>query len=293
MQFSLNGYGASATIDSTGGELTGYRKNGIEYVWQGDPAYWAGHAPILFPVVGALKDGIIRMGGETYNIPKHGIARKREFTLEEKREDSAVFSLRPDAQSLIMYPYQFVLHVTQQLTENGFQTTYAVTNEDKRDMPFCIGGHPAFRCPLQPYESFEDYLLLFEKNETVPALYTDGGTLLRRDTAVNLVRDGNQIPLRYSDFDMDAFIMDGLASRAVSLLHKVTGKGLRFAFDGFSALGVWTPPKKRAPFICLEPWAGLPALTDETGEFLDKPYVMVLKPGETKQFQYAMEIIEG
>ena len=293
MQFSLSGHGAGATIDSTGGELTGYRKNGIEYVWQGDPAYWSGHAPVLFPIVGALKDEGIRIDGASYKIPKHGVARKREFTLEEKREDSAVFSLRPDAQSLTIYPYQFALHVTHRLMENGFQTTYAVTNEDKREMPFCIGGHPAFRCPLEHNESFEDYVLLFDKNETVPALYTDGGTLLSRATAVRLMRDGNRIPLRYSDFDMDAFILDGLASRAVTLLHTPTGKGLRLTFDGYSALGVWTPPGKNAPFICLEPWAGLPALTDETGEFLDKPYVMVLKPGETKLFQYAMEIIEG
>ena len=291
MDFTLNGHKASATLTSLGGEMTGYRKSGMEYVWQGDPAYWTGHAPVLFPIVGALKNGSIRIEGAEYTIPKHGGARKRAFMLVEKTEDSAAFLLKADAQSIAVYPFRFALSITHRLLENGFQTTYTVTNEDDRDMPFCIGGHPAFRCPLNSGESFEDYVLLFDENETVPALYTDGGTLLRRDTAVQLIQDGHRIPLRYSDFDGDAFILDGLASRKVTLAHKATGRGLRFSFEGFSALGVWTPPKKNAPFICLEPWSGLPALEDETGEFLDKPYAMVLKPGEKKYFHYAMDIL--
>ncbi len=291
MQFTLNGHGAIATLDSLGGELTGYRKGGTEYVWQGDPAYWSGHAPVLFPIVGALKNGSIRIEEKECLIPKHGVARKREFMLEEKTEDSATFLLKADAQSLSMYPFRFALSVTHRLLRSGFQTTYTVTNEDERDMPFCIGGHPAFRCPLGSDENFEDYELLLDKNETIPALYTDGGTLLIRDSAVNLIQDGNRIPLRYSDFDRDAFILDGLNSRAVILSHKAAGKGLRFSFDGFSALGVWTPPGKSAPFLCLEPWAGLPASAEETGAFLDKPYAMALKPGGSKQFHYAMEIL--
>ena len=291
MQYLLEGHGACAVLDSTGGELIGYQKDGVEYVWQGDPAYWAGHAPVLFPIVGALKDGSIRIGGAICNIPKHGAARKREFVMDQKADDSAVFSLRADAQSFAMYPFRFLLSVTHQLLQHGFQTTYTVKNEDDRDMPFCIGGHPAFRCPLNSGEGFEDYALIFEKKETVPAIYTDGGTLINRNSAVQLMKDENQIPLRYSDFDQDAFILDGLVSREVKLLHKTNGKGLKLSFDGFSALGVWTPPKKNAPFLCLEPWAGLPAFPDETGEFLDKPYAMVLKPGEAKHFHYAMEAL--
>jgi galactose mutarotase-like enzyme len=291
MQFELNSQGASAKLDTLGGELTGYLKDSIQYVWQGDPAFWPGHAPVLFPVVGALKNGSVLIEGKEYNMPKHGIARKREFALSSKAEDSATFVLMANGEGLSMYPFRFLLTVTHRLLENGFQTTYAVTNEDSREMPFCIGGHPGFCCPLHGGERFEDYELLFDQTETIEALYTDEGTLLRRDTAVQLLQDGQRIPLRYADFDRDAFILDGLRSRGVKLVHKSTGKGLHFTFDGFSALGVWTPPMKKAPFLCLEPWAGLPALTDETGSFLDKPYAMVLQPGETRSFGYTMEII--
>ncbi len=291
MQLELYSHGAAAKLDTLGGELTGYLKDGVQYVWQGDPAFWSGHAPILFPVVGALKNGSILIEGKEFNMPKHGIARKREFMLSSKTEDSTAFSLTANEEGLSMYPFRFDLTVTHRLLENGFATTYTVTNDDSREMPFCIGGHPGFCCPLQDGESFEDYELLFDQAESIKALYTDGGTLLRRDTAVQLIQDGRRIPLRYADFDKDAFILDGLHSRGVRLVHKSTGKGLYFTFEGFSALGVWTPPMKKAPFLCLEPWAGLPALTDETGHFLDKPYAMVLQPGENRVFSYAMEII--
>ncbi len=291
MQLELNIHGAAAKLDTLGGELTGYLKDDVQYVWQGDPAFWSGHAPVLFPVVCALKNDSVLIEGKQYSMPKHGIARKREFTLSSKTEDSAVFSLMANDEGLSMYPFRFELTVTHRILKNGFTTTYAVTNADSREMPFCIGGHPGFCCPLHDGEKFEDYELLLDQTENIKALYTDDGTLLCRDNAVSLIQDGQRIPLRYTDFDRDAFILDGLRSRGVKLVHKSTGKGIYFTFDGFSALGVWTPPMKKAPFLCLEPWAGLPALTDETGNFLDKPYAMALRPGEIRTFSYAMEII--
>jgi galactose mutarotase-like enzyme len=291
MQLELCSFGASVRFDTLGGEMVGYIKDGVSYAWQGDPAYWSGHAPVLFPVVCSLKNDSVVIEGKQCNIPKHGIARKREFSLLSKTEDSVVFALKADEEGLSVYPFHFELTVTHSLLKNGFQTTYTVTNADSREMPFCIGGHPGFCCPLHDGERFEEYELLFDQTESIKALYTDNGTLLNRNNAVQLIQDGRRIPLRYADFDRDAFILDGLRSRGVRLVHKDTGKGLHFTFDGFSALGVWTPPLKKAPFLCLEPWAGLPALTDETGNFLDKPYAMVLQPGKVRSFSYAMEII--
>jgi galactose mutarotase-like enzyme len=291
MQLELCSHGAAARLDTLGGEMISYIKDSISYAWQGDPAFWSGHAPVLFPVVCALKNDTVIIEGKQYNIPKHGIARKREFALSSKTEDSAAFTLTANDEGLSMYPFRYELTVTHRLLENGFVTTYTVTNADSREMPFCIGGHPGFCCPLRKGESFEEYELLFDQTESIKALYTDNGTLLNRNNAVQLIKDGRRIPLRYSDFDRDAFILDGLRSRGVRLVHKDTGKGLYFTFEGFSALGVWTPPLKKAPFLCLEPWAGLPALINETGNFLDKPYAMVLKPGEVRSFSYAVEIV--
>jgi galactose mutarotase-like enzyme len=292
MQFTLTSHGASATLDTFGGELTGYRLNGIEYVWYGDPKYWPGRAPVLFPVVCSLKNGIVSIYGKEYEMPKHGFARKRDFILAERTADSVTFLLKADAESLPMYPFRFRLEITHSLYENGFSTTYSVTNEDKQEMPFCIGGHAGFNCPLREGESFEDYELILGEKEEIPALYTNAQGLFTRDDAVPLIQDGHKIPLRYKDFDRDSFTLDGLRSRDVQLVHRQTKKGLLFSFDGFYALGVWTPPQKNAPFICLEPWAGLPAEAEETGNFMDKPYVQVLKSGMTKTFQYRMTALE-
>ncbi len=292
MLIYMNAHGANAVLDTMGGELVGYNRNGVEYVWQGDPAYWPGHAPVLFPIVGALKNGTIAIEGKAYSMPKHGIARKSEFEITDQTEDSITFTLQASGESLQMYPFRFRLMVTHRLMKNGFQTTYTVVNEDGRDMPFCIGGHPGFNCPMHEGEGFEDYELLFDETECIPGLFTDAETLMHPNNTVELIQEGKCIPLRYSDFDQDAVILSGLRSKGVRLVHAKSGKGLHFTFDGFGALGIWTPPKKQAPFICLEPWAGLPAYTDETGLFLDKPYVMISQPGAAKSFHYAMSIVD-
>lgn len=289
MEYTLQKGGATAIASTQGGELISYRCEGTEYVWTGDSNYWPGHAPLLFPVVGQLIGGKVKIEGKEYTMNKHGFARGSKFTLVESGDSHVVFELRDSAETRVQYPYPFRLRVTHTLLDNGFETKYDVTNPGDSDIRFCIGGHPGFRCPLGEGEAFSDYRLVFEKPELPRAYYTDADTVLHRDLIQELsFTDPQTWPLCYDSFARDALIFDGLASRKVSLLRG--DKGLEFSFFGFQVLGVWTPPGKQAPFLCLEPWAGLPALSDEDGNLESKPYVVTLAGGSTYSAGYSMAI---
>ena len=171
MTFELKKGDLRATARSLGGELVSLRDgDGLEYIWQGDPAFWAGQNPILFPVVGSLKDGKVDIGGKTCEMGRHGFARGLEFAPVEQGEDFVTLELRENEETLMQYPFPFSLKVTHRLLEDGFSTTFTVKNTGTTPMPFCIGAHTAIRCPLQAGERFEDYELLFEEPEQADSL---------------------------------------------------------------------------------------------------------------------------
>ncbi len=292
MQYTLTCGGATAVVDTLGGELISYKTaDGVERVWCGDAAYWASHAPVLFPVVGSIKEEGISIGGKLYNMAKHGFARKSEFELAEIAETAATFTLKPNAEILAQYPSLFVLAITHSITETGFTTTYQVANEGSEDMYFCIGGHSGFSCPINEGEQFSDYSLVFDTPITeLQPLYTDEKTMLHSDYRLALDWDGTTLPLCYSDFDHDAYILDNLAAHSLSLVHNTTGEGVHYTFHGFEHLGIWTPPGKNAPFLCIEPWHGLPTDVTESGKMEDKPNVTCLAAGETYTAGYTTTI---
>lgn len=292
MQYTLTCGSATAVVDTLGGELISYKTaEGTERVWCGDPAYWASHAPVLFPVVGALKNDSITIAGKTYAMNKHGFARKLEFEATEIGESTATFTLKPNEVTLAQYPSLFALIITHSITETTFTTTFKVVNEGAEEMYFCIGGHSGFSCPVNAGEQFSDYSLVFDTpvTQTEP-LYTDEITMLHSDYRLPLEWDGTTLPLSYSHFDKDAFILDGLAARKVSLVHNTTGEGVDYEFYGFEHLGIWTPPGKNAPFVCIEPWHGLPTDIEESGNIEDKPCVTCLAAGESYTAGYTTTV---
>lgn len=292
MHYTLKSGRAEGTVSTLGGELISYRDAaGIEYVWTGDAKFWTGHAPVLFPIIGVLKNGKVNVGGAEIQMPKHGVARKREFTLVEKREDSAVFELKSDELTRSMFPQDFCLRVTHQISEQGFSTMYEVYNPASTPLKFCIGGHAGFCCPLHKGESFTDYELQFEKTEEPNPYYTDAEGMLHTGQRKKIPLQGNTLPLSYALFDDDVLIFDHVRSHSVKLRNHKTGAGIRFDFDGFVHLGLWTPPGKQAPFLCLEPWQGLPAFFDEDGVFEHKPDLLTCHPGEMMRQRYQMTIL--
>lgn len=293
MEYFLKFNGAVATVSTFGGELISYKdKDNTEYVWTGDNNYWSGHAPVLFPIVGALKNDTVTIENKPYVMPKHGFARKSEFEVVEITEQSAHFVLKENKKTLEMYPFNFELHVKHALNEKGFNTEYTVVNKSDKKMWFCLGGHAGFCCPLKQGEKFENYGLQFDEVEQCVPLYTDEKSILHKENTVSgILQNTRFFPLKYDDYDRDVLVLDKILSKKVSVINELTGKGFNFAFKGFSALGVWTPPKKQAPFICLEPWKGLPAFSDESGKFEDKPDAVMLNKNKTYTTSYSMEII--
>ena len=157
MRFTLSRSALEAAVQTRGGELVSLRRNGKEYIWGGDPAFWSGQNPILFPIVGSLKDGRVDIGGQTFSMSRHGFARHSEFTPVEQGGDFAVLELRESGETLERYPFPFSLRVRHQLLADGFSTAFTVENTGPSPLPFCIGAHTAFRCPLREGERFEDY----------------------------------------------------------------------------------------------------------------------------------------
>lgn len=293
MQVTLQKGPYRAVVDTKGGELVSFRDAaGTEYIWGGDPAYWPGRNPILFPIVGSLKNGRVRIDGQEYQMGRHGFARGSEFALAEQGEGTAVLELREDPDTLARYPFPFLLRVRHSLVEGGFSTAFEVVNTGDRPMPFCVGAHTAFNCPLHGGERFEDYRLVFDQEEDSDSLALTGEGLLAPGKRVPILRQTDAIPLSHEPFDkLDTLIFDGLRSKGVKLVHKDTGHGVHMEFRDFPMIAFWTMANANAPYICLEPWHGCAAWDDESGAFTDKPHCITLRPGEGRTLAYTVNVV--
>ena len=277
MRYTLSNAALQAGIETRGGELVSLRdRAGTEYIWQGDPAFWTGRNPILFPIVGSLKNGRVDIGGRDHEMSRHGFARCSEFRAVEQGSDFVVLELRESEETLPHYPYPFIFRVRHRLLENGFSTTFLVENPGGAPMPFCVGAHTAIRCPLTEGERFEDYRLVFEQSEDADTLLLTPEGLLRPDAVEPMLSEG-KLALNYGVFQrLDTIIFRGLRSRRVELRHGEAGISLDFS--QFPMVAFWTKPG--GPFLCMEPWHGCAATDNESGRFEDKPHVITLAPGE-------------
>ncbi len=291
MRFTLSRGALEAAVQTRGGELVSLRRNGAEYIWGGDPAFWSGQNPILFPIVGSLKDGRVDIGGQTFSMSRHGFARHSEFTPVEQGGDFAVLELRESGETLEQYPFPFSLRVRHQLLTDGFSTAFTVENTGPSPLPFCIGAHTAFRCPLREGERFEDYRLVFDQREDASTLLLTPEGLVRGGAEEPML-SGGVLPLDYEIFRrLDTVIFRQLQSDSVSLVHRETGHGVKMDFSQFPMAAFWTKPG--APFLCLEPWQGCAASDRETGRFQDKPFAVTLAPGEQKTLAYTVTLLSG
>ena len=293
MQLTLQKGSYQAAVDTKGGELVSFRDGaGTEYIWGGDPAYWSGRNPNLFPIVGSLKNGRVRIRGQEYEMARHGFARRSEFSVAEQGEDFVVFELRESPDTLAQFPFPFLLRVRHQLLEGGFATTFEVSNPGDTPLPFCVGAHTAFNCPMHDGERFEDYRLIFDQEEDSDSLALTPEGLLAPGKQVPILHQTDTIPLSHEPFDrLDTLIFDGLRSKGVKLVHKDTGHGVHMAFDDFPMIAFWTAANANAPYLCLEPWHGCAAWDDESGEFTDKPYCVTLQPGESRALTYTVKTV--
>ena len=292
MRIELKRGAYTAAVETKGGELVSFQdEQRVEYIWSGDPQYWPGRNPNLFPIVGNLKDGRVAFDGKSCEMARHGFARGSEFSVAEQGEDYAVMELRDSPETLACYPYHFVLRIRHQLTDSGFYTQFEVQNPGSEDLLFCVGGHTGINCPLREGEKFEDYRLVFDEKEDTRAMIPTAQGLLSVERYGPALENTDTLALDYAVFDqVDTLIFEGLRSKGVTLRHKDGGRSVYMDFGEFPMIAFWTMGGVNAPYVCLEPWHGCAAYEEESGEFADKPHAVRLAPGGEKKLKYTVEL---
>jgi galactose mutarotase-like enzyme len=277
-------------ICEQGAELASMKdkNNGTEYIWTADPLHWSRHAPILFPIVGKVKDNHYTVDGKSYSLGQHGFARDMNFALSKKTSKSATFELRWDDNSLKYYPYKFKLSVSYILQVNTLYISYSVYNEDDKTIYFSIGGHPGFNCPLFQGESMEDYYFEFEKPETAYISLVTPDGLFYRDTKPYLNNE-KFIALSPQVFDNDALVFKYLNSNKISLKSHKNSHKITVDFSGFPFLGLWSTAEG-SPFVCIEPWFGHADYNDFSGDFKDKVGIVKLSQNNNFKCEYSINI---
>ncbi len=263
-------------IKTQGAELDSiqHKAHQLEYLWQGDAAFWGKKSPILFPIVGTLKDNNFSYEGKKYTLPRHGFARDKTFSVEQHSADSATFLLVSDEDTLKNYPFQFEFRLRYALKDNALCVTYAVKNTSEGDMYFSVGGHPAFRLPLVGGTTYTDYFIELNQAETSGRypLSTNGLLELKSNP---FLENSNKIPLNPALFYEDAVVLKHLETTSMAILSDKTPHGLRMTFEGFPYFGIWAA--KNAPFVCLEPWCGISDSVNTTQDLTKKEGINHLK----------------
>lgn len=291
MEYTITSRFLTVTTSSHGAEVISCKKDGTEYIWNGDPAYWGRRAPVLFPFVGQVRDKKYRYGGQEYPMGQHGFARDEEFALLESTETSVTWILTENERTQAVYPFSFELLIRYEIFSNALRVAWTVRNTDVKDLHFSIGGHPAFMCPLNAEGTWQDYRIEFRKKEalldkiTVRPI-TSGGCVGAAVREIPL-EDGRITPTDEL-FAGDALILEDAQADEIALAGPDGKNYLAVRFDTPVA-GVWSPVGKHAPFICIEPWYGRTDRDDFTGTLEEREYGMRLVPGG--EFTGGYEII--
>ena len=272
----------TATINSFGAELCSLKNENKEYIWEGNPDFWGKHSPILFPIVGTLKNNSYQYNEIEYHLSRHGFARDMDFEIIDQKENSVTFSIQSSTETLKNYPFIFELQVIYTLSENSLKIAYQVINNGNSKMPFSIGAHPAFALSGK----FENYSIQFNKEEFLKYY------LLENDLVSNqtkkLETQELQVSLTYDLFKNDALIFKTLKSKSVTILED-NNPVLRVNFEDFPSLGIWT--KMNAPFLCIEPWFGYSDTNEHSGNLFEKEGIQILKENGTFRSEFSIEIM--
>lgn len=277
------------TADSDGAQLQSliFKKDGKNYLWHGDSKYWGRRAPVLFPIVGRLKDDRYFYDEKEYKMTQHGFARDMEFELSESSDKHLLYSLNYNQETLKIYPFKFKLEIKYELENNKLNISYRIFNEDKKEMYYSIGAHPAFYWPFKKGEKKEDYYLEFEKEENAARYLLDGGLL---NNQKELVLDKEKkLELYPGLFKDDALVFKNISSDKVALKSKKSSREVELEFKDFPYLGIWSQSAE-APFICIEPWQGISDSTDSSGRLEEKEGINALKAGESDYFKHSIKI---
>ncbi len=278
-------------VKGHGAELAGIRKGRTEYLWQADPAYWGRHSPVLFPIVGSVWEAKYRVGEREFALGQHGFARDMDFEMIEASETEVRFRLCSDEGTLEKYPWPFVLEIAYRLHGNMIDVVWEVANPAAEEMWFQIGAHPAFNYPDYDPEKPERGYLEFDRSENLECIRirekgcVDVGTKYPLEVSENGI-----LPVTRETFDViDTIMLQDSQIGKVTLRRTDMTPWLALSFDT-PVVGIWSPPEKNAPFICIEPWYGRCDRAYYDGDYRDKDWINRLAPGEKFEGGYTIEI---
>ncbi len=277
----LRSGGHEADISARGAELQSLRLGSVDLLWNAGPL-WPRHAPLLFPIVGALKGDVLRHRGVSFSLPKHGFARDRDFTWLHRTGTGCTLELRDDAETRSAHPFPFRLRVSYELEASGLHMEVMLQNPGEGPLPASLGLHPAFRWPLDPGIPKAAHRLVFEFDEPGAVRRLDGQGLLTPDLHPTPIHE-RALVLHEDLFEDDALIFLEPRSRSLRM-ESEGGPALLLRWEGFPQLGIWTKPDPSPSFLCIEPWAGYASPADWDGEFAQKPGAFLLAPGGTRQW---------
>ncbi len=280
MNITISNHQIKATINTLGAELIQLEKDNQNYIWTVDETYWNKTSPILFPIVGRLKNDSYSIEDKNYELPRHGFARNFEFEIEHKTENAVVLLFTENQETLKLYPFQFELRLKYEIIENNLKISYSVLNKSQETMPFSIGAHPAFAID----GLFSDYTLDFNQSEDFIS-----HELVKEqfnNSSRKIPSENGKINLDYSLFEKDALVFKHLKSDTLTLLKK-NQPYLSVKFKDFPYLGIWTKPN--APFLCIEPWCGLADNVNHNGNIYEKEGIQLLD--NNAKFQREINIV--
>ena len=260
------------SISEFGAEIKSIVFCGKEYMWDSDPKFWAQSAPIMFPICGGLKGGKYVLDGKEYEMGKHGFAKLNQFTVESKTENSVTMLLKNNEMTEKAFPFSFEFRVIFEAIDNSLKVTYETTNTDTKTMWCTVGSHEAYACP----EGIEAYDVVFPERETLYAYGLNGDIVT--DYTKLIIEDSNVLPLKDEYFYLDALVFRNLKSRSAKLVNRENGRSVNVDFDGFDYFVIWH--KYTAPYICLEPWCGIPDVAGSSYDITKKEGMYSIPAGD-------------
>ena len=286
MVYTLKNNDLTVKISDKGAEIVSVVKDGCEYIWQAAPIYWAGQAPVLFPICGRFFQGKYTHGGKEYQMGTHGFARHCDFAAKQSSDESVTFVLTQNDFTLEQYPFDFYLTITYTLSDNKITSTTNILNIGKDIMPATFGAHPAFNVPLDS-GSFEDWCIEFGDDCTPDELIFSDTCFNTGKKRAYPIEGSRIIPLRHSLFNVDAIFMSRVASSA-TLKSKLSSRSVTLEYEDMPYLGLWHKPQSDAPYICIEPWCGLPSFDGEVDELTKKCDMFHIESGKDVTIEYSM-----
>lgn len=293
MQYTLKNARLEATFESFGAELTALKDDaGKDYLWCGDSTFWGRHSPVLFPFVGKVKDGKYRYKGVEYAMGQHGFARDMEFSLVSQTEDEIWFALEATEETLQKYPFAFRLEIGYKLIENTLRVMWRVINPaEEETLHFSIGAHPAFLCPIEEgTEQSEYFLQLDVKEANYHSASMDNGLYLPDSRSLKMENGRCRMEEGFFDMgDRGTYIFENNQVKEVALVTPDGRPYVTVSFD-MPLVAIWSPEKKRAPFVCIEPWCGRCDAVDFDGSLEERAWANRLAPGAVFETQYDIRI---